>query len=130
MPWKNININRNSIKAETMKAVLISMPHSSDYDGYSFWHPSKLVRDGRNSGAVSIGYTDEFTFHLKKYGKGKWNSREVIDEQEIRAEEFEEAFGIIDGNIEPPSEVNCYETHRPEALEPVKKEAIEELKDD
>ena len=40
-------------------------------NGYSFWHPAKLVSSGRNSFSVSIGYTDDFTFRLKKYGKGR-----------------------------------------------------------
>lgn len=94
--WKNIEINTNQIKTETERSVLIKMPHKSDYDGYCFWHPAKLVHEGSHSAACSIGYTDEFTFHLKKYGQGKWNSREVIDEQEIDAEEFERAFGMDD----------------------------------
>lgn len=99
MNWKNININKSNIKAETGSAVLISMPHNSYYDGYDFWISSKLVKRGRNSNAISIGYTDDFTFHLKKYGKGRWNSREVIDEKEISVEEFEEAFEEMDANI-------------------------------
>lgn len=97
--WKNININKQNVKAETAKAVLIQMPHNSDYDGFCFWHPAKLVRTGRNSNAVSIGYTEEFTFKLIKYGKGKWNSKEIISKKTIDVEEFEEAFGVMDENI-------------------------------
>lgn len=128
--WKNININKQNIKQETSRAVLIAMPHSSDYDGYSFWHPSKLVRDGRHSYAVSIGYTDDFKFRLVKYGKGKWNKFDIIDETSIDAEEFEEAFGVMDDNIKSPEFKNEYETHKPDALEPVKSEVLEELKDE
>lgn len=87
--WKNQSFNKQNIKVETLKAVLIQMPHKSKYDGFSFWHPSKLVRKGSHSYEVSIGYTDDFVFKLKKYGKGKWNSNEVIEEIEITAEEFE-----------------------------------------
>lgn len=97
--WKNININKQNIKAETEKAVLIAMPHSSDYDGYCFWHPLKLVRQGKHRGAVSIGYTNDFSFRLMKYGKGKYNSRQIISEETISVAEFEEAFGIMDENI-------------------------------
>ncbi len=106
MTWKNININIQNIKADTGKAVLIAMPHNSDYDGFEFWHPKKLVRSGKHSYAVSIGYTDEFTFKLKKYGKGKWNRNEVIDEQEIDVEEFEMSFGVMDENITAPKQDN------------------------
>ena len=63
--WKNIEINVQNIDFNTEKSVLIKMPHNSDYDGYKFWHPSKLVRNGSNSYAVKIGYTDDFIFKLK-----------------------------------------------------------------
>ena len=94
--WKNIEINIQNIEADTGKATLIKMPNTSDYAGYKFWHPSKLVRYGSNSYARSIGYTDEFTFKLFKNGNGKHNKFDVIDEIEIDAEEFEEAFGCME----------------------------------
>lgn len=97
--WKNININKQNIEAETGKAILIKMPNNSNYKGFMFWHPTKLVRDGRNKNAVSIGYNDEFTFDLKKLGNGKYNKMDVIDEIKISVEEFEEAFGVMDENI-------------------------------
>lgn len=128
--WKNININKQNIKADTGRAVLIAMPHSSYYDGFSFWHPSKLVRDGRHSNAVSIGYTDDFNFRLVKYGRGKYNSREVISETNISVEEFEEAFGVMNENITAPTIKSEYETHKPTEIEPVKVEALDELKND
>ena len=93
--WKNVEINLQNIETETERAVLIKMPNKSKYAGYKFWHPSKLVRYGNNDYARSIGYTDEFTFKLKKYGNGKWNKRQVIDEKEISVEEFEDAFGCM-----------------------------------
>lgn len=114
MSWKNINVNKNQIKADIGKAVLINCPHNSEYDGYSFWHPDKLVREGRHSASISIGYNDEFKFTLKKYGKGKYNQNEVIDEKVISVEEFETMFGIEDANINAPKFKNEYETHKPE----------------
>lgn len=93
--WKNIEINLQNIETNTGKATLIKMPNNSDYAGYKFWHPSKLVRYGSNSYARSIGYTDNFTFKLFKNGKGKYNKLDVIDEIEIDAEEFEEALGCM-----------------------------------
>lgn len=124
--WKSININRQNIKQETAKAVLIQCPHNSEWDGYSFWHPAKLVRDGRHSNAVSIGYTDDFTFRLKKCNK----RFEVIDEVELNASEFEEMFGVMDRNIVSPTMKDPYETHKPESLPTEETEAIEELRDD
>lgn len=121
--WKSININKQNIRTETEKAVLIACPHASDYNGYCFWHPSKLVREGRHKGAVSISYTEEFTFRLKKYGKGRYNSHEVIDEIQLGYDELEEVFGVMNDNISAPQFKNDYETHKPEAVEAVKTEA-------
>ena len=48
-----------------------------NYAGYKFWHPSKLIRHGRNSYAVSLGYTDDFLnldylkMEMAKYNKKK-----------------------------------------------------------
>lgn len=106
--WKNIEINLQNIEAETEKAVLIKMPNNSNYAGYKFWHPSKLVRYGSNSYARSIGYTDKFTFKLKKYGNGKWNKTKVIDEKEISVEEFEEAFNCMKSCTRPKDNEESY----------------------
>lgn len=128
--WKTININKQNIRSETGKAVLIACPHNSDYDGYCFWHPSKLVRSGRHSNAVSISYTEDFTFYLKKYGKGKYNSREVLDEIQLGYDELEEVFGVMDANISDPEDKKLYETHKPVAVEAVKIETDASLIDD
>lgn len=98
--WKNIEINLQNIEYDTGKASLIKMPNKSKYAGYKFWYPNKLIRYGSNSYARNLGYTDEFIFKLKKYSKGKYNSRKIINELEISAEEFGEAFGysIDDAN--------------------------------
>lgn len=106
--WKNIEINLQNIETETEKAVLIKMPNNSNYAGYKFWHPSKLVRYGSNSYARSIGYTDQFTFKLKKYGNGKWNKTQVIDEKEISVEEFEEAFDCMKSCTRPKDNEESY----------------------
>ena len=102
--WKNININKQNIVVATNRAMLIAMPHNSDYNGYSFWHPSKLIREGRHSYAISVGYTDDFTFTLVKYGKGKWKSREIVSQKKISASEFEDNFVIMDENIIAPTQ--------------------------
>ena len=90
--WKSIEINKQNIENDTGKSVLIKMPNKSKYAGYKFWHPAKLVRYGSNSYARSVSYTDDFIFKLKKYGNGKYNKFDVINEVEISVEEFEEAF--------------------------------------
>lgn len=89
--WKNININKNLIIHDTGKSTLIAMPHKSDYDGWEFWFPSKLVREAFNrKDAMNIGYNDDFIFHLKKYDT----------EKDINVKEFERAFCVVAGNID------------------------------
>lgn len=125
--WKTSEFNRQNIKKETDRAVLINCPHSSDYDGYSFWFPASLVREGSHSYAVTISYTDEFVFKLKKYGKGKYNRYDVIDEVELTSDDIADVFS---GVICEKKQVSPYETHKPELLNAVQTKAIEELKDE
>ena len=94
--WKNIEINKQNIETDTGKATLIKMPNKSKYAGYKFWHPSKLIRYGSNDYAIKIGYNDDFVFKLKKYGKGKYNFKDVVDEIEISVKEFEESFECME----------------------------------
>lgn len=100
--WKNIQINKQNIDFETGRATLIKCPNNSDYAGWKFWHPSKLIRTGKNSYALSLGYTDDFKFKLFKNGNGKWNKNEVIAEKEISIAEFENMFRIMNENISAP----------------------------
>lgn len=128
--WRKININSQNIKARTGKAVLIAMPHNSEFDGFCFWHPSKLVRDGEHSSAVSISYTEDFVFRLKKYGKGKYNSCEVIDEVPLAYDEIEEIFGTMNENIVAPTHKSSYETHKPKEVAAIERAADASLIDD
>lgn len=126
--WKNIEINVQNIEADTGKATLIKMPNKSNYAGYKFWHPSKLVRYGSNSYARSIGYTDEFTFKLKKFGNGKYNKFDVIDEIEIDVEEFENSFRCMEDCTRAKNNEETYLViEEPEKLD-VDVEVKEELK--
>ena len=86
---------KQNIIAETRNSVLIACHHKSEFYGYSFWHPAKLVRDGYQLNTVSISYTEDFVFRLKKYGKGKYNRREIIDEVQLAHDEIEEVFKCI-----------------------------------
>lgn len=124
--WRRFTITKNNIKAETGKAVLIACPHHSEYDGYCFWHPSKLVREDRNGWTRSLSYTEEFVFNLKKYGKGKYNRREVLDDVQLRYDEIEEVFGVMSNALQKK---DPYETHKPEAVKAVKTEADDSLID-
>ena len=123
--WKKIIINANLIKAATERAILIAMPHNSDYDGYSFWHPSKLCREG-NGETVSISFTNEFVFLLKKYGSGKYNKWEILDEIPLSGEDMESVFAELNEHFIPPEEPLVY---TPEHREPEHATADESLID-
>lgn len=128
--WKNIEINVQNIETDTGKSTLIKMPNKSNYAGYKFWHPSKLVRYGSNSYARSIGYTDEFTFKLKKFGNGKYNKFDVIDEIEIDTEEFENAFRCMEDCTRAKNNEETYLViEEPEKID-VDVEVKEELKNE
>ena len=81
--WHKIKISANNIEASTDKAVLIKMKRNSNYDGFVFWHPAKLVREEGKT--LTFSFNDEFKFNLKKYGQGKWNSRDIVREDAIGA---------------------------------------------
>ncbi len=127
--WKSININTQNIKVKTIKATLIKMPQKGKYNGYSFWHTNKLVRDGNNDYAISISYTNDFIFTLIKYSNSKYNHNKIIDKIEIDVEEFEKEFDCMsDCTREKSNETYLYIT------EPVKVdkniEIAEELKNE
>lgn len=99
--WNNINISKKKIIAENERSILIAMPSKCQYAGYSFWHLKKLVREGRSKGAISIGFTNDFLFRLRKYRSGKYNKSEELDEIEVNSYVIEKAFEKSDGNIVP-----------------------------
>ena len=90
--WIKCDLNAQNIKVKTEKAVLITMPHSSKFDGFQFWHPIKLVRRVGIGYFYTFSFTNEFEFKLKKMGQGRYNRSEVIDEKTISADEMIEAF--------------------------------------
>ena len=110
--WRTIEVNIQNIAVETGKAVLINCPHKSDWDGFSFWHPAKLVRDGSNSYAAKLSYTDEWSFVMKRHNK----NRQVIAEKTLTVEEFEKVFGVMNENIRAPKQKDEFEVHVPAVI--------------
>ena len=94
--WQKVYFNSQNIEHETAKAVLIKMPNKSEYAGYKFWHPSKLVREEGGKGYhMSFSFTEEFEFTLRKYGK----NRQITAEEVIGYAEMLEAFEQVNEQI-------------------------------
>ena len=94
--WHKVYFNSQNIEHDTAKAVLIKMPNKSEYAGYKFWHPTKLVREEGGKGYhMSFSFTEEFEFTLRKYGQ----NRQVTAEKIIGWDEMLEAFEQVNEQI-------------------------------
>ena len=114
--WNSIIIHKNNIKYQNANSTLVAMLNGSQYKGYLVWISNKLVKS--KGGMFKIIYKDDFVFRLRKYDKHNW--KEVVNEIELDAAEFAEAFG----------QDNIPLLHEPEELDPEYHGAIEELIDD
>lgn len=93
--WKSIKFNKQNIEHRTEKAVLIKIPKNSNYAGYAFWHPAKLVRTiGGNGYFMSFSYTDNFEFNIFKFENKK------AKKQSISIQDIEEAFEVMNEKIQ------------------------------
>ena len=123
--WKSLNISINNIEISTAKAVLIKMPPKSEYAGFMFWHPAKLVRDGKFSHFKTISYTDDFEFRLFQKRKGRYGNNTNAGGGKISAAEMRRAMESMKITLLDP-----YELHTPEMIEPVQPKVLDELRDE
>ena len=115
--WKGIAINESLILRKTERSALIAMPRFSDYNGYTFWYPLKLVR--REYGIVSLRYTYDFQFRLQKHKKTRKGQWKLVDEVMLTAEEMVDILTQEEPLI-----------YTPKPLEPEEATADESLVDD
>lgn len=121
--WKYIYFSEDLIVYESEKSCKIRMPSGSDFNGFFLWYPSKLVKDVPCCDLREFIYLNSFEFVLKKYGKGVYNKRDVIEEKKVSAEEIEEALTQRDFR-------NLFDVHIPKKLTPEKVVVPEDLKDE
>lgn len=124
-PWHRIPVNVQNICYQTEKAFLIAMPHSSDYDGFKFWYPKKLVREGSHAYEVTLSVSDDMEITLRRTSE---KTRQVLAEEVVGAEELLEAFGQHHGvtesmRVRMSSDKVKTVKHEPAPLEPVEVEA-------
>ena len=95
--WHKVYFNSQNIEHETAKATLIKMPNKSEYAGYKFWHPAKLVREEGGKGYhMSFSFAEDFEFTLRKYGQ----NHQVTDEKIIGLDEMLESFEQVNEQIQ------------------------------
>ena len=91
--WQSVTIRSNQIKYNTGRAILVKCPNGSEYAGYCFFHPAKLIRRNyRNQSEYSLSFTDNFEFHLEKKGQGRYNFKDVIAEATLSASELKKLY--------------------------------------
>lgn len=100
MEWHSVFFNTQNIIRQTEYSTLIMMPNKSPYPGFSFWMSKKLITEqgGRGSHAA-FRFNEEFTFIIKKYGRGRYNFRQVISEQTLSASEMLIAWDMVSSNV-------------------------------
>lgn len=118
--WIYIRVPQDAFVASSRKSYKIAMPHNCDLRGYCIWFPRKLTI-GNDDLIDQIYFNKSYTFRALKYGQGKFNRYEVLDERMISGEELAEI--LSDYQFRPL-------IHKPEKLEPVKTEPLPELLDE
>lgn len=90
--WLKINVQDTQLVRRGKSSLLIKMNSNSDFCGYCFWHPAKLVRPDSVPCTYSLSFTDDWVFNLVEYGKGMHNRSEITAEMQIPADQMLAAF--------------------------------------
>jgi len=101
--FTRINLNANLIRYDTGKALLISMPHNSDYDGYAFWFP-KALTDEKGEYCIKLSIPSDFTFKMEKRSKDK----RIIGSESLNAEDMIEQLSEHQQRLEKEDVNPCY----------------------
>lgn len=88
--WHKFALNSQNVVRETAKAVLIALPHKSNFDGFEFWYPKKLVRQGSHSYQLIASIPDDMQITARRTSPKTYK---VLDEKELTPADVIEAFG-------------------------------------
>lgn len=95
--WKQAQVDKRYIKAETEYAIMVQCPvnKAPEYYGYNLWISTKLIREGVIPDFFAISYKDDFKFRLTQYVTIGGQTI-VSATKEIDVEEFERIFDVRD----------------------------------
>lgn len=83
--WNKLFFNVQNVECESDRAVLINCPIRSEYKGWSFWHPSKLVREEGGKGwHLSFSFTNDWEFKVFKKHKDGNKIEKTISADEMK----------------------------------------------
>lgn len=118
MAWHYFHIVDSNIRAESDKAILITLCGDSKF---AFWYPKKLVRPLGKTYSCSIA--DNMTITARQYGK----RGNVIDEIEVDPDEILERFRQYTPSITKKKHEIVVETHTPAPLQAIEVKADADL---
>lgn len=99
--WHKIYFNVQSIQGETDKAYLVKMPNNCTYAGYHFWISKKLVwEQGGKGWHLSMSINETFTYVLNKYGRGRYNRRDVISSVTVTSMQMLSLWGVVNESVQ------------------------------
>lgn len=111
--WYKIIIPFQHIKKDCGHSLLIKMPKKSRYPNFCFWYPNRFMYDSPVKCHYNMGFSDQFTFVLKRYGA---RSLKILEEKTITAQELYEIFTGIKENLETAPKVKDYHIQEPTKL--------------
>ena len=88
--WIQVKINKNNIKTETAKALLIKLIGSEE----KFWVSKKLVRS-LNGSLISVSMKNDFEVKVFQNGNGKYNRYEVVSERTVSASSIAKIYNNV-----------------------------------
>lgn len=118
--WLKTEINKNQIQRETARALFINCSHNSKYDGWGFWLPKSLLREGSHSASLTILLPNDFKIELIRKSR----------RQNIAAEECIQIFENIEEQVKVKTDDSCFvEVKEPKKIEIIKKrDVLDEFK--